>query len=255
MSLTAPGSPAEAPDAALAVVPPERLGRGRALVEVVLCSGYVTQVAVAGALSLAGVAPLTAEGGLSPTFVFLLSLLDALLLVTLIVWLLRLSGEAPSDVLFGPRPWRPQVVAGALMAPLILLGIGLLLATLQAVAPWLHNVPKNPLGDMLQSPAQIATFAVVVLAAGAGREELQRAFLLHRVSAHLGGPAVGLVATSVAFGLGHAIQGWDATIATGVMGAIWGAIYLRRRSAVAPMTSHALFNLAELARGVVTGQL
>jgi membrane protease YdiL (CAAX protease family) len=256
MSLTAPGTPADAPEPALvAPLVRPRLGRGRALIEVLLCSGLLTQAAVAGVLGLLGFRPQAASGQLEPTFVFLLSLGDALLLVGLIVWLLRLNGERPWDVIVGARPWRPEVLRGIAIAPLILLGIGLLLAILQRVAPWLHNVTTNPLGAMLQSPAQIAMFAVVVLVAGAVREEVQRAFLLHRFTTHLGGPALGLAITSLAFGLGHSLQGWDATIATGVMGAIWGALYLARRSAVAPMTSHALFNLAELARGVVTGQL
>ena len=30
---------------------------------------------------------------------------------------------------------------------------------------------------------------------------------------------------SVAFGLGHLEQGWDAAIATGVLGAVWGCLY------------------------------
>ena len=258
MSLTAPGTPEEAPvEAPLPVsqAVPERLGRPRAFAEVLLCSGYVTQLAVAGVLGLLGFAPTAPAGGLSPTFVFLLSFLDALLLVTIIVWLLTLSGERPVDVLLGPKPWRPDLIVGVAIAPVMLVGIGLLLAALQALVPSLHNVTENPLGNMLKTPLQVAIFAAVVLLAGAVREELQRAFLMHRFRQHLGGPAVGLVVTSIAFGLGHSIQGWDATIATGLMGAIWGAMYLRRRSAVAPMTSHALFNLAELARGVMVGGL
>ena len=51
---------------------------------------------------------------------------------------------------------------------------------------------------------------------------------------------------SVVFGLGHVIQGWDAAITTGLMGAFWGFVYLRRRSIVAPMVSHAGFNTAEI---------
>ena len=59
-----------------------------------------------------------------------------------------------------------------------------------------------------------------------------------------------MVAFSVVFGLGHLEQGWDAVLATGLLGAIWGAIYLVRRSVVAPMVSHAGFNLLQLIRFV-----
>ena len=35
-------------------------------------------------------------------------------------------------------------------------------------------------------------------------------------------------------------------LATGLLGAFWGAIYLRRRSAIAPMVSHAGFDLLQI---------
>ena len=53
---------------------------------------------------------------------------------------------------------------------------------------------------------------------------------------------------SVLFGLGHFEQGYDAMIATSLLGAAWGALFLLRRSIIAPMVSHAAFNLAQLAK-------
>jgi membrane protease YdiL (CAAX protease family) len=46
----------------------------------------------------------------------------------------------------------------------------------------------------------------------------------------------------VAFGLGHVVQGWDAAIVTGVLGAVWGAVFLTRRSIGASLLSHAATN-------------
>ena len=94
------------------------------------------------------------------------------------------------------------------------------------------------------------TDAVVVIAGGV-REELQRAFVLHRFDRHLGGGAVGLLAFSILFGLGHLEQGRDVALATAALGALWGAIYLRRRSAVAPGIAHAGFNLSEIVRHTI----
>jgi membrane protease YdiL (CAAX protease family) len=91
-------------------------------------------------------------------------------------------------------------------------------------------------------------FLVVVIVAGGIREELQRAFLLHRFRGDFGQPWMGVLITSLAFGLGHTLQGRDAAIVTGSLGALWGVIYLRRGSAVAPIVSHSLFNSAELVR-------
>jgi membrane protease YdiL (CAAX protease family) len=75
---------------------------------------------------------------------------------------------------------------------------------------------------------------------------VQRAFIRHRFEQYLGGAMTGLVIFSVVFGLGHLIQGRDAAIATGLLGAFWGIVYLRRRSIVAPVFCHALFNLTEV---------
>jgi membrane protease YdiL (CAAX protease family) len=85
------------------------------------------------------------------------------------------------------------------------------------------------------------------------REELVRAFLLRRFERHLGGAAVGVVVLSVAFGLGHFDQGWDAVITTGMLGAFWALVYLRRRSSIAPIVSHAGFNSLEVLRVAVSG--
>jgi membrane protease YdiL (CAAX protease family) len=61
---------------------------------------------------------------------------------------------------------------------------------------------------------------------------------------------VGLLVFSALFGLGHIDQGIDAVLATSLLGAAWGGVYLVRRSIVAPMVSHAAFNLAQLLKYV-----
>jgi membrane protease YdiL (CAAX protease family) len=98
----------------------------------------------------------------------------------------------------------------------------------------------------------LAGFVALVLIAGGVREELQRAFLLHRFEQRLGGGSVGIAITSAAFGLGHTVQGWDAAIVTALMGAFWGAVYLSRRSVVSTVTNHALFNVTQIALGYAT---
>jgi membrane protease YdiL (CAAX protease family) len=99
---------------------------------------------------------------------------------------------------------------------------------------------------MLRTRGDAMIFAVVVMIAGGVREEVQRGFILHRFGRYLGGVRLGLAIYSVLFGLGHFEQGYDAMIATGLLGAIWGAVYIIRRSIVAPVVSHAGFDLAQL---------
>ena len=197
---------------------------------------------------MAGISPLDPGGKLSATFVFVLSFADTLVLLSLIVFLLLRRGERPSAVFFGGRPALPEIAAGFFSLPLILaLVVGLTLA-IRRFFPALHNVPNNPLEGLMDTGASAWMFLLVVIVAGGVREELQRAFLLHRFRADLGRPWTGLVITSLAFGLGHTLQGFDAAIITGALGATWGAIYLTRGSALAPMVSHSLFNSGELLR-------
>ena len=72
-----------------------------ALFEVILCSDYPTQLALAATLNAAGFSPLDASGRLSLGYIVTLSLADTVLLVGLIVLFLRAHGERLSDVTAG----------------------------------------------------------------------------------------------------------------------------------------------------------
>jgi uncharacterized protein len=135
----------------------------------------------------------------------------------------------------------------------LVLGVGVLLL-IQRYAPSLHTVERNPLQDLIRTPRDAWMFGVVVVVAGGVREELQRAFLLRRFEVWLGGARVGVVLTSIAFGAGHLLQGVDAAVTTGILGAFWGVIYLHRRSAVAPIVSHSGFNLLQIAQVIVNSR-
>jgi membrane protease YdiL (CAAX protease family) len=217
-----------------------------AFCEVVLCSGFPTQVVLIVMLAMFGVQPRLANGTLSPSFVFTLSLLDAALVVGLIVYFVRHHGERVKDVLLGERAaWR-EVLLGVALLPAVFAVVALVLILVFATAPYLHDVPRNPLEDMLQTRRNSAIFAVVVMVAGGVREEIQRGFIVHRFGQYLGGEVVGVAVYSVAFGLGHLEQGRDVALATGALGLFWGVIYVMRRSVLAPMVSHAGFNLGQL---------
>jgi membrane protease YdiL (CAAX protease family) len=244
-----PGDPVQVP----ASQPPRILFAQRigALAEILLCSGFPTQILLATVLAVSGMPLRTAGGQLSPTFVATLSLLDTLLVVGLIVFFLRAHDERPRDVLLGPRPVVREILVGVWLLPLVFVLLLTILAAILAFVPWLHNVPRNPLEDMLQSRRDTIMFAVVAMIAGGVREEIQRGFILHRFDRHLGGGWLGVLLYSALFGLGHIEQGFDAALAIAVLGGVWGLVYLARRSIVAPMVCHALFNLAQLVKYVV----
>jgi membrane protease YdiL (CAAX protease family) len=195
----------------------------------------------------------TAGGALSPHFVFALTLIDTVLLVGLILFFLRAHRESPRDVFLGPRPVGRELLFGVALIPASFFVVILMLLTVELVMPSLRNVPHNPLQDLAQTRGDAIVFALVVMIAGGVREEIQRAFVLRRFEQYLGGGSVGLAVFSVLFGLGHIEQGYNVAIATAVLGALWGAVYLRRRSILGPMVGHAGFNLAQVVKFMSVG--
>jgi uncharacterized protein len=225
-----------------------RLSRGRAAFEVLVCSGYPSQLFIAAALAAVGILP-NPDGTLPPLFIFALSAIDAVCLVALVLFFLHQSGDSRRAIFLGDRRPIEELVVGALSVPAVFLMVAVVQAGIGIVAPYLHNVPVNPFAALLASPWLLAGFIVLVLIAGGLREEVQRAFLLHRFEQHLGGRWVGLAVTSAAFGLGHTLQGWDAAVITSLLGASWGLLYLTRRNIVTTVTSHALFNVVQVLVG------
>jgi len=233
-----------------AVLPIERAA---AALEVILCSGFPTQIVVITLLSASGMKVRLASGQLSPPFVFALALLDTLLLVGLILFFMRAHRESAREQLFGTRPKGREMLLGLLLIPASFLVIIFVLVVVQMVAPSLRNVPHNPLQDLVRNRWDAVIFAFVVMIAGGVREEIQRGFVLRRFEGYLGGGSVGLVVFSAVFGLGHLEQGRDVALATATLGAFWGLIFLRRRSIVGPMVGHAGFNLAQVIKFLTLG--
>lgn len=220
--------------------------RWTALVEVLLCSGFPTQIVIAASLEQAGFTPYTQAGALSLAYVFFLTVVDSAALVILIVALLAGHGERPGRVLFGRGSVGRDTVFGILVLPVVFfIAFGVLIAV-RALVPWLHNIEKNPLEALIATRQDALMFLVVAVVGGGVREEVQRGFIIYRFEQHLGGGWVGVVVYSVAFGAGHVVQGWDAALTLVVLGGFWGLVYLRRRTILPAVISHAGFNAAQI---------
>jgi membrane protease YdiL (CAAX protease family) len=224
-----------------------------AIFEILLCSGIPSQFALAYMFALAGFTPLV-EGQLSFAYITTLLLVDATLLIGLIFWLLRRQGERPFDVFVGSRPMTPEIILGIPLTAVVFLLAVVVLSTARIFIPSLHNVEENPLQQLIQTPIQALLLAIVGTISGGLREEIQRAFILHRFEQHLGGARVGLIIYSAIFGIGHSLQGWDAVLTTAILGAFWGYVYIARRSIIAPVVSHSGFNAAEIFVFIVSGK-
>ncbi len=226
-----------------------------AIAELILCSSIPTQLVIQLFLVyVIGLQPMTDDNHWSLSFVVTSSLADTVLLIALMVALSRAHGDSLSELWLGRGSILKECLIGVAYVPPIFLLVVIVLNTVRLFAPALHNVETNPLEQLASGGAlNVAAFGVVAIFAGGVREELQRAFLLRRFERHLGGADVGVLVLSVAFGLGHYLQGWDAAIATGTLGAVWAGMYLRRRSSLAPIVSHAGFNSLEVLRVAMVG--
>ena len=151
-------------------------------------------------------------------------------------------------MLIGPGPVIREALLGIAVLPAVFMFVIVVLVVILRFAPQLHNVPRNPLEDMLRNRQDALIFAVVVH--DCRRRARGDPARLHRspVRAVSRRRGWGVAIYSVFFGLGHIEQGFDAMIATGLLGVAWGLLYVVRRSIIAPMVSHAGFNLAQLVK-------
>ena len=226
-----------------AILPIERVA---AALEVILCSGFPTQLVVVTVLSTFGVKMHLPDGRLAPAFIFALTLSDTVLLVGLVLFFLRAHRESARAALFGHTRTVQEIALGLGLIPVSFLLVVVVMVVIKSADPALHNVPQNPFADLARTRGAAIMFAFVVMVAGGVREEIQRGFILRRFDQYLGGGVVGLVLFSAVFGLGHLEQGHDVALATAALGAFWGIVYLQRRSVLAPMVAHAGFNLAQV---------
>ena len=83
------------------ILPADRV---TAALEVIMCSGFPTQLLVLLILTMLGMKMRLPDGSLSGHFVFALTLSDTVLLVGLVIFFLRAHHESPREALLG---WRP----------------------------------------------------------------------------------------------------------------------------------------------------
>jgi membrane protease YdiL (CAAX protease family) len=244
-----PLTPTPAQPAQPARVP---LPRWFAAIQVILTCGIPSQIAAAAMLVPLMRIDLLSPGALdrinSLEFVATMQLVDTAIIAMMIRVFLELSGEDSRTVFLGQRPLLKETLRGLALVPVIFVGVACLVALIRLVAPWLHTVKESPIQAYMTNPFDASIFLVVVMLGGGVKEELIRAFILHRFDQGLGGIRLGLALFSIMFGLLHFDQGWDVALAIGALGLVWGLIYMKRRSAWINMVSHAGFNAANVAQ-------
>lgn len=92
--------------------------------------------------------------------------------------------------------------------------------------------------------SEIVAFSIMAISAGICEELLYRGWLLNLIGASTGSVWIGLLLSSVAFGLGHAYQGPQGILSTGFVGLLLGLIIIFVGSLVPAQIIHAFINLS-----------
>ena len=99
---------------------------------------------------------------------------------------------------------------------------------------------------------QVAAFVLVALTAGICEEILYRGWLLSFLGALTGSMWIGMILSAVLFGIGHAYQGRQGIVATGVLGLVFGTMFVLVRSLVPGQVIHAGIDLVN---GILAGKI
>lgn len=210
-----------------------------AFLEIFLCSGIPTSLLAVLTLGLLGVPDESIL--IHPFYIACMVGLESCLLLLLVIRLQQLRGLGIADLGWHWPDLRREAGIGLRLVPLLLLSnvlIGLLLE--KFLPQWRSE--SNPMLDLIESPQDLFLFFFVALLAGAFKEEVQRAFILQRFRDELRIPILGLALWSLMFGYGHAVQGIDSALGATIFGILFGIFYLWRRSMIAPMVAHSVYN-------------
>ena len=146
-----------------------------------------------------------------------------------------------------PRSWIVTIVLG------IVLGIALRAVMKFLVMPAL-GAPPNPAFHHLEGNTAALPLAILVMGflAAFSEEVVMRGFLFERLTRLFGRGAAAMTAivlvTSAIFGAGHyPLQGLAGAQHAGIMGLIFGALYVATGRVWLPIITHGAFNLTGLA--------
>ena len=209
----------------------------------------VVAVAVGGlvlaspAIRLMGLSARDIYGGVPHLVLYLM--LETSLTLGIILILLWAGGRRLRDLGWAERGWWRESLAGirsclSSSAPLFLVGSLFRIFLPQYVSE------SNPLLEMIQDGTDLGLLLLTSVIVGGIKEEVQRAFILVHFRNHLGGAVPGLILWSVFFGAGHSFQGVDFAVAAGVLGLLFGLLYLWRGHLAAPIVAHALYDVVTL---------
>ena len=164
-----------------------------------------------------------------------------IIMLTVLFLLLRLEGEGFQGLGLSGHEWPKHLGVG------LLFGLGMFVTLNVGLGSVMSSLlPRPAVGGpsifiFFKEPRNLLAWLPIGIFGGGVVEELQRIFIFTRFEKWLGRPGLilGIMLSSVMFGLGHRYQGLGIAISTAVSGVLFALVYLRRRSALEPITAHA----------------
>jgi membrane protease YdiL (CAAX protease family) len=219
------------------------IDRVQAVLEILLVSGLFSSILAALPFSMAQ--GKNADITKNATFTAIFLLIESGITFILLAMILKLHHERIRNLGLIWDRWRPNILMGLILVPFLFAINALVAFIFREYFPQFYS-EMNPLTENIHTPRQLALFILSALIAGGIKEELQRAFILTRFQKYLGGAGLGLVLWSLAFGMGHYIQGVQGITVTAMCGFLFGLIYLISGSLIAPIVAHSLYDTLAL---------
>jgi membrane protease YdiL (CAAX protease family) len=160
-------------------------------------------------------------------------------LVSLIVFFLWRNGEPLDRIGCTLRNGGREAALGVGLFFLLFAGTSLVESLLRwAGVP--AAVTPTPRFLTARGPAEVTLALALVAVVAVAEEIVFRGYLILRLAAVTGRPAVAVLLSAVVFSLGHGYEGTSGVITVGVMGLGLAFVYLWRRTLVAPIVMHFL---------------
>jgi CAAX protease family protein len=179
------------------------------------------------------------RGSLSFVLAANATILRDLALVGLIVFFLWRNGEPLDRIGWQLRGAGNEIVVGAALFVPVFFGAGLVEQIAHAAG---LSAPSTPLPSFLRAAdwKEFALATALVAVVAIAEETIFRGYLILRSRALSQSSVFAVLLTSFVFSLGHGYEGTAGVVTVGAMGAAFAAVYLWRRSLVAPIVMHFL---------------
>jgi membrane protease YdiL (CAAX protease family) len=160
-------------------------------------------------------------------------------LVALILFFLWRNGESVDHIGWTARNvWKEVLVGAGLFIPAFFFA-GIVEQALRAAG---LSSPSAPAPSFLTPSGtfQFVLATILVIVVAIAEETIFRGYLILRFESIARSPLSAILLSSLIFSLGHGYEGEVGVITVGLIGVIFGVVYVWRRSLVAPVTMHFL---------------